>query len=133
MRREDWRRRFSRQFASPVWGVVLGFLRRGGDLIGELARQAPITLVDLRLHPWVEAEVFGDAFGAHGGLVVHAPWPVGAVPQGAALAVADGGGLDGVLLLLAGDERAASGPVCCGRRTRVSMPSTRRVTPLAAA
>src|SRR6266568_2789990 len=42
-------------------------------------------------------------------LVVHPAWPHRPAPQGASLAVADGGGLDRVLLALAGDEGGPSG------------------------
>jgi hypothetical protein len=49
----------------------------------------------------------GDALGVDRGLVVRAARAHRPGPQGAALAVADHGGLEGVLLALAGDERVA--------------------------
>ncbi|MDQ0994439.1 hypothetical protein QFZ74_005667 [Streptomyces sp. V3I7] len=51
--------------------------------------------------------------------------------QGAALAVADHGGLHGVPCLLAGDERAAAGPVGLRAAGLVPVPSIRKVTPSA--
>ncbi len=89
--------------------VAIQFLRRGADLGGELVGQTPIALVNLGFHRRVLAELLGDALGAHGGLAVHPAGPDHAAEQGAALVVAAGGGLDGVLLLLAGDERLTSG------------------------
>jgi hypothetical protein len=56
----------------------------------------------------------GDALGLDRGLVVHAARAHRPGPQGAALAVADHGGLEGVLLALAGDERAPAGSVGAG-------------------
>lgn len=98
--------------------VVLRFPRRGADLGGELIGQVPIALVDLGLHLRVEAELLGDALGAHGGLLVHPAWPDHPAEQRPPLAVAERGGLDGVLLLLAGHERPATGaadlPDRCG-------------------
>jgi hypothetical protein len=60
----------------------------------------------------VQAKLFGDALGAHGSLIVHPPGPGHTREQGAALMVAERGGLDGVLLLLARDERFAPGAPC---------------------
>lgn len=57
----------------------------------------------------MEAELFGDALGTHNGLVVHAARADDAGEQGAALVVAECGGLDRVLPLLARDEGPASG------------------------
>ncbi|RPK65711.1 hypothetical protein EES44_13140 [Streptomyces sp. ADI96-15] len=92
--------------------VALRLLRRGTDLVWELVCQPPVALVDLGRHLRVEPELLGDTLGAHRGLVVHAARAVRTRPQQTALAVADGGGLDGVLLLLAGDEGPPSGPAC---------------------
>lgn len=91
---------------------LLRLLRRGAYLDGEVVGQAPVALVDLGTHHRVLAELLGDSLGAHGRLVVHAARPDHAAEQGAALSVAEGGGLHGVLLLLAGDERLASGVAC---------------------
>jgi len=51
-------------------------LRRGADLAGAFVGQAPVPLVDVGFHPWMQAPLLGDVVGAHGGLVVHAPGPV---------------------------------------------------------
>jgi hypothetical protein len=56
----------------------------------------------------------GDALGVDRGLVVRAVRAHRPGPQGAALAVADHGGLEGVLLALVGDERAPAGSVGAG-------------------
>jgi hypothetical protein len=91
--------------------LVLGLLRRGADLAGELFGQPEVAGIDLRLHAWPGTELLGDALGAHGGLVVHPAWADQAGQQQAALAVAERGGLDGVLLAFAGHERPAPGAV----------------------
>jgi hypothetical protein len=75
------------------------------DLVGERLGQALVAAVDRGLHGGMLAQQVFDALGLGGGLVVHAARAYRPSPQGAALAVGDGGGLDGVLLLLAGDER----------------------------
>lgn len=94
--------------------VVLRLLRRGADRGREFVGQTPVALVDLGSHFWAELELLGDALGAHRGLVVHAAQPVRTGPQQAALAIADRSGLDGVLLLLARDERPSSEMVGLG-------------------
>jgi hypothetical protein len=53
-------------------------------------------------------ELLGEAFGPHRGLVVHPAWADDAGEQGAALTIAEGGGFDRVLPLLAGDECLAA-------------------------
>lgn len=78
-------------------------------------------------------ELLGDALGAHRGLVVHPARAVRAGPQQASLAVADGGGLDGVLLLLPETKARRPGRLALGRRTWVSAPSIRRRIPSAPA
>ncbi|QCD53708.1 hypothetical protein CEB94_01520 [Streptomyces hawaiiensis] len=49
--------------------------RWGADLDGELVGQAPVKLVDLRLDLRVPAELFSDALGTYGRLVVHRAGP----------------------------------------------------------
>ncbi len=99
--------------ASPARRTACRAARRpsvsseGADLVRELVGQPLVALVDLGRHLRVEPELLGDTLGAHRGLVVHAARAVRTRPQQTAPAVADGGGLDGVLLLLAGDGRPA--------------------------
>jgi hypothetical protein len=83
-------------------GVILRFLRRGADLVEELVGQSSVALVGLGFHLRVQAELLGDALGAHGGPVVHAARPVGAGPQQPAGAVADRGGLGGIPYVVGG-------------------------------
>jgi hypothetical protein len=53
-------------------------------------------------------------------------------PEWPAMGIGGDGGLDGVLLLLAGHERPSAGPVGFGLRTWISVPASRTVTPSAA-
>jgi hypothetical protein len=76
---------------------------------------------------------YGDALGLDRGLVVHAARAHRPGPQGAALAVADHGGLEGVLLALAETNARRPGRWARGRRTWVLVPSMRSSTSLAAA
>jgi hypothetical protein len=90
-------------------GASLGSLRGGAwDLVGEGRCQPSVTLVDPDLDRGMLAEQVGDALGLGGCLVVHATGTHGAAPQCAAVPVAAGGGLDGVLLALARNERPPS-------------------------
>lgn len=73
--------------------LVLGLLRWGADLAGELFGQPEVAGIDLRLHPGTGAELLGNALGPHGGLVVHPVRADQAGQQQAALAVAERGGL----------------------------------------
>lgn len=117
IRREDRRRRISRPsipFGQRRVVDVLRFPRWGADLVRELVGQAPVALVDLGLHGGVLVKLLRDALGAHGSLVVHPSGTGGAGPQGAALVIADGGGLDRVLLTFAGDEGPSAGAVRLG-------------------
>lgn len=75
----------------------------------EFVGQAAVALVRLDFHIWAEAELLGVALGAYGSLVVHAARPRHAGEEGTALVIAECSRLDGVLLLLAGDERLTSG------------------------
>lgn len=68
----------------------------------------PVAVVEYGFHGWVLAELLGDALGAHRGLVAHSARPFGSRPQGAALLVADGGGLDSLLPPLARDEHPSA-------------------------
>jgi hypothetical protein len=74
-------------------------------LVGERLGQALIAAVDRGRDGGMLAQQVFDAVGLGRGLVVHGARAYRPCPQGPAVAVADGGGLDGVLLVLAGDER----------------------------
>src|SRR6266536_3374891 len=94
-----------------AWKVSSKYSRRRADLVGEVAGQALVAGVDLGFDLRVAAQQVFDAFGAHGGGVVHAARTGRPCPQHPAVAVADHGRLDRVLLLLARHERLAAGPV----------------------
>ncbi len=96
-------------FGDRSFAEVLRLAGRSAHLVGELVGKSPVAFVDLGFHTWVGPEMFSDALGAHRGLIVHPARPHRPAPQGASLAVADGGGLDRVLLALAGDESGPSG------------------------
>ena len=83
---------------------------RAADLAGVVAVQAPVAGVHLASDIGEPFEQVVDAAGLQRGLVVAAAGPECAVPEGAAVLVADLGELDGVHFLLAGDERSPSGP-----------------------
>lgn len=90
---------------------VLGRLGwRGADPIGKCLGKPPVTGV----HPGHDGRVVPqrllDSLGLDGGLVVHPVRSHRPRPQGAALTVGDGGGLDRVLLALAGHKRPPAGP-----------------------
>ena len=120
-------------FGDRSFAEVLRLAGRSAHLAGELAGKSPVALAGLGFYAWAEPELFSDALGAHRGLVVRPARPHRPAPQGASLAVADGGGLDRVLCALAGDEGDRPGRPAFGRRTWVSAPSTRSVTFSAAA
>src|ERR1039457_2610288 len=84
---------------------------RAADLAGVVAVQAPVAGVHLASDIGEPFEQVVDAAGLQRGLVVAAAGPERPVPQGPAVLVADLGELDGVHLLLAGDERPPSWPV----------------------
>jgi hypothetical protein len=81
------------------------------DLVAERLGQALIAGVNRGRDGGVLAQQVLDALGFDGGLVVHAARAHRPGPKGPAVPVGDGGGLDGVLLLLAGDERPPPRPV----------------------
>jgi hypothetical protein len=81
------------------------------DLMGERLGQALVAAVHRGLHGWMLAQEVLDPLGLDGGLVVHAARAHRPGPQGPALAVGDGGGLDAVLLAFAGHKRPPAGPV----------------------
>jgi hypothetical protein len=81
------------------------FQRRGGDLVAVVFGQSLIAGIDQDLHLWVDLQQDVDAFGPGGGEVVHPPRSGSAAPQRYAVGVGYHGGLDGVLLKLAGHER----------------------------
>src|SRR5262249_49139921 len=83
----------------------------GDDLVGVVVCQTAVAGVDQELHLAVPVEQVVDAFGTHGGLVVHVSGSGGPGPDRAAAGVGGDGGLDGVLFLLAGDERSTAGSV----------------------
>ncbi len=91
-------------------GRVFGwFLRRDADLAGVVAVQAPIAGVHLASDIGELLEQVVDAVSLQGGLVVLAAGPERGVQKGPPAVVADLGELDGVHLLLAGDERPPPG------------------------
>jgi hypothetical protein len=95
------------------WRVLAGFLRRGADLAGEVTGQALGAGVDLGLDLGMAAQQVFDPLRAQRGDIVHPAGPERAQPQQPPVPVADRGGLDGVLLLLAGHERVPVGRHGC--------------------
>ncbi|MFE6596179.1 hypothetical protein ACFU9O_08410 [Streptomyces albidoflavus] len=93
--------------APSVRERLLCQVRTGATARGLVGRSSA-ALVDLRFDLGVLPELLGDTLGAYRGQVVRPAGPDHAAEQGAALAVAEGGGLDGALLLLARDERLAA-------------------------
>jgi hypothetical protein len=107
---------------------LCGFLRRGADLAGEITGQALVARIDLGPDIGMAAEQVLDAVGAQRGDIMHPPRPERSQPQQPALAVADRGGLDGVLLLPDTNARRLARPTR-GRRSCTSVPSIRSFTP----
>jgi hypothetical protein len=85
--------------------------------MGNSLGQAAVALTNLGLDLRVPADLLGDALGAHGGgLVVHPVGPDHAAEQGAALGVAEGGGLMAFCLFLPEMNALRPGRLARGRR-----------------
>src|SRR6266545_178514 len=87
------------------WRVLGGLGWRGVDPTAKRLGQAPVASIDLGPDVGVSPEQVLDPLGLDRRLIMHPTGPHRPSPQRPTLAVADGGGLDGVLLALAGDER----------------------------
>src|SRR5260370_22242366 len=83
-------------------------------MVWALLGRAAVSGVGFGLDLGDLGEQVGDALGSDRGLVVHAARAERPRPQGAPLLVGDDGGLLGVHLLLAGDERLPAGLVRAG-------------------
>lgn len=83
-------------------------------LAGVVAPETEVAVVQQHFHVWEVLEADPDAFVACGGRIAPPSRLQGVGPERAALAAGDDGGLHGVLLLLARDERPATAAAGCG-------------------
>src|SRR5262249_40761281 len=115
MRCEDWALRAASYAPTCSCGASFFGLSGGAMTWSGWSLSKPrVAAIDQELHVGVLIEQVIDAFGAYGGLVVHTPGSSRPDPHRSSFRVGGDGGLDRVLLLLAGHEGPPAGSVRFG-------------------